>query len=195
MGVPPLLGRQFTQADVAGGNANPVAVLSYLFWKKQYGGRLDILGKTIRLDQATYTVIGVASPRFTWGDSDVYIPATFKADPHYDMMPFLKLNPGAAFEAAAAELQPLVNSYAKLDSNNYPQKYEGCDQDLENEEVMKGFKSPLLMLFAAVLLLSPDRMRECFDLDAGAGEQPASMSSQFVHRSGATRTRIVRQLL
>src|SRR5207342_2599359 len=43
MGVPPVLGRQFTAADVPGGNPSPVAVLSYLFWKKQYGGRLDIV--------------------------------------------------------------------------------------------------------------------------------------------------------
>jgi hypothetical protein len=77
MGVPPLLGREFTPADVTGGNANPVAVLSYLFWKKQYGGRLDVLGKTLQLDHVSYTVIGVASPRFTWGDSDVYIPGNF----------------------------------------------------------------------------------------------------------------------
>ena len=74
-------------ADAPGGNASPVAVLSYLFWKKQYGGRLDIIGKTIELDHMPYTVIGVASPRFTWGDSDVYMPGNFKADPHYYMTP------------------------------------------------------------------------------------------------------------
>src|SRR5580704_450477 len=99
MGVPPLLGREFTPADVIGANANPVAVLSYLFWKKQYGGRLDVLGKTVQLDHVSYTVIGVASPRFTWGDSDVYIPANFKAGPHYYMPVSLKLKPGASFPA------------------------------------------------------------------------------------------------
>ena len=101
MGVPPFLGRQFTPADNSRGNANPVAVLSYLFWKKQYAGRLDILGKLIQLDHVSYTVIGVASPRFTWGDSDVYIPANFKADPHYYMSASLKLKPGASFAAAS----------------------------------------------------------------------------------------------
>ena len=152
MGVPPLMGRQFTPADVTSGNANPVAVLSYLFWKKQYGGRLDILGKQIQLDHLTYTVIGVASPRFTWGDSDVYIPTTFKADPHYYMPAFLKLKPGATFPAIAAELQPLVDRFAKEDPKNFPQDGKVAIKTL-NEEVMHGFETPLLMLFAAVLLL------------------------------------------
>ncbi len=74
MGVPPLLGRQFTTADMTDGKASPVAVLSYLFWKKQFNASRDVLGKSIEVDHKLYTVIGVASPRFTWGDSDVYVP-------------------------------------------------------------------------------------------------------------------------
>src|ERR1700756_478292 len=38
MGVPPVLGREFTSADAPGGKASPVVVLSYLFWKRQFGG-------------------------------------------------------------------------------------------------------------------------------------------------------------
>jgi MacB-like periplasmic core domain len=78
MGVPALVGRQFNPAAAHNGNASPVAVPSYLFWKKQYGGESSIIGKTIELDHVLYTVIGVANPRFTWGDSDVYIPAISK---------------------------------------------------------------------------------------------------------------------
>jgi predicted permease len=193
MGVPPLLGRQFTPADAPGGNASPVAVLSYLFWKKQYGGRLDILGKTVQLDQTTYTIIGVASPRFTWGDSDLYIPATFKAHPHYYIMPFLKLKRGATFAAVAAELQPLVNTYAKLDPHNFPQESKVEIKTL-NEEVMKGFKSPLLMLFAAVLLLL---LIGCANVSILMLARGTSRQHEFAVRAsiGATRTRIVRQLL
>src|SRR5271165_4800698 len=74
MGVPPLFGRQFTSADMSDGKGSPVAVLGYLFWKKQFGASRDVLGKTIEVDHKLYTVIGVAAPRFTWGDSDVYVP-------------------------------------------------------------------------------------------------------------------------
>jgi predicted permease len=193
MGVPPLLGRQFTAGDVTRGNASPVAVLSYLFWKKQYGGRLDILGKTIQLDHASYTVIGVSSPRFTWGDSDVYIPAVFKTDPHYYLSAFLKLKPGASFPALAAELQPLVDSYAKQDPNNFPQNAKVTIKTL-NEEVMKGFESPLLVLFAAVLLLL---LIGCANVSILMLARGSARQQEFAVRAsiGATRTRIVRQVL
>lgn len=50
MGVPPLLGREFSSADAPGGNPAPVAVLSYSFWQRQYGASPEVLGKTIELD-------------------------------------------------------------------------------------------------------------------------------------------------
>jgi predicted permease len=193
MGVPPFLGRQFTPADNSRGNANPVAVLSYLFWKKQYAGRLDILGKLIQLDHVSYTVIGVASPRFTWGDSDVYIPANFKADPHYYMPASLKLKPGASFPAVAAELQPLVDAYAKQDPNNFPQNTRVTIKTL-NQEVMKGFESPLLVLFAAVLFLL---LIGCANVSILMLARGTVRQHEFAVRAsvGATRTRIIRQLL
>jgi predicted permease len=193
MGVPPLMGRQFTPADINGGNANPVAVLSYLFWKKQYGGRPDILGKQIQIDHLTYTVIGVASPRFTWGDSDVYIPAVFKADPHYYMPAFIKLKPGATFPAIAAELQPLVDRFAKDDPKNFPQDGKVAIKTL-NEEVMHGFEAPLLMLFAAVLLLL---LIGCANVSILMLARGTVRQHEFAVRAsvGATRARIIRQLL
>ncbi len=71
MGVPPLVGREFSSADAPGGNPAPVVVLSYLFWQRQYGGSRDVIGKTIQLDHTPSTVIGVVPQRFTWGDDDV----------------------------------------------------------------------------------------------------------------------------
>src|SRR5438552_6869957 len=73
MGVPPLLGRGFASADAPNGNPAPVAVLSYLFWQRQFGGNREIVGKSIELNHKIYSIIGVVPPRFTWGDSDVYL--------------------------------------------------------------------------------------------------------------------------
>ncbi len=193
MGVPPLLGREFTPADVPGGNASPVVVLSYLFWKKQFGGRQDVLNRRIELDHVPYTVIGVASPRFTWGDSDVYIPSNFNADPHAYMSAFLKLKPGASFAAATAALQPMVDSYARQDPTNYPQNSKIRIQAL-SEEAMHGFKAPLLVLFAAVLLLL---LVGCANVSILMLARGAARQQEFAVRSsiGASRGRIMRQLL
>src|SRR5438552_15171074 len=81
MGVPPALGRELAPADALGGKVSPVAVLSYLFWQQQFGGNRNVVGQTIELDHVLYSVIGVAATRFTWGDSDVYVPVTQTEDP------------------------------------------------------------------------------------------------------------------
>jgi putative ABC transport system permease protein len=193
MGVPPLLGREFTPADAPGGNASPVAVLSYLFWKKQYGGQHGIVGKTIELDHALYTVIGVANPRFTWGDSEVYLPGNFKADPHYYMLPFIKLKPGATHESLIAQLQPLVDRYAQQDPTNFPQGRKVGVVTL-NEEVLGNFQSALLMLFGSVLLLL---LIGCANVSILMLARGVARQHEFAVRSsvGAGRGRILRQLL
>jgi putative ABC transport system permease protein len=193
MGVPPLLGREFTPADAPGGNASPIAVLSYLFWKKQYGGQPSIIGKTIELDHTLYTVVGVANPRFTWGDSDVYLPGNFKADPHYYMLPFIKLKPGVTHESLVAQLQPLVDRYAQQDPTNFPQGRKVGIVTL-NEEVLGNFQSALLMLFASVLLLL---LIGCANVSILMLARGVARQHEFAVRSsvGAGRGRILRQLL
>ena len=121
MGVPPLLGREFTPADAPGGNPEPVAVLSYLFWQRQYGASHDVIGKSIELDHKPYTVIGVVPPRFTWGDDDVYMPAMPSADPHYYWNTFIKLKPGIEIPGRSGGDAILVDRFAKDDPKNYPQ--------------------------------------------------------------------------
>jgi putative ABC transport system permease protein len=152
MGVPPLLGREFTPADAPGGNPAPVAVLSYLFWQRQYGASRDVIGKSIELDHTPYTVIGVVPPRFTWGDSDVYIPALPSADPHYYWNSFVKLKPGTKYPAAQAEMQVLADRFAKEDPKNYPQDMRAKIVTL-NEEVLGRFAGTIVFLFGAVVIL------------------------------------------
>lgn len=152
MGVPPLLGRGFTKADAPGGNPAPVAVLSYLFWQKQFGGSRDVIGKTIELDHALYTVIGVVPSRFTWGDSDVYLPAVPNADAHDYWLSFLKLKPGTKYPAAAAELQVLLDRFVKDDSKDIRRDRKVKIVTL-NEQVLGRFAGTLVLLFGAVVAL------------------------------------------
>ncbi len=63
LGVAPLAGRTFrTGEDRAG--ANHVAVLSYGFWQRQFGGDRGVLGREVRLNGEPYTIVGIMPPSF-----------------------------------------------------------------------------------------------------------------------------------
>jgi predicted permease len=193
MGVPPSLGREFTPADAPGGNPEPVAVLSYLFWQRQYGASHDVIGKSIELDHTPYTIIGVVPPRFTWGDDDVYIPALPSADPHYYWMSFIKLKPGTKYPAAQAEMQALVDRFAKEDPKSYPQNMRAKIVTL-NEEVLGRFAGTIVFLFGAVVILL---LIGCANVSILLLARGTARQHEFAIRTsiGAGRGRLIRQLL
>ena len=193
MGVPPLLGREFGPSDVAGGTPAPVAVLSYLFWQKQFGGSRDVLGKTVELDHSLYTVVGVVPPRFTWGDSDVYLPGVPSADPHDTWLSFVKLKPGVKHPAAAAQLQVLVDRFTSADPKDFRRDRKVAIVTL-NEEVLGRFAGTLVLLFGAVLALLVIGCANVSILMLARGT--ARQHELAVRVSvGAGRGRLIRQLL
>jgi predicted permease len=82
LGVPPILGRTFTEDDDQIPGGSPVAVASYAWWKRRFGGDPSIIGKKMSVGPTVYTVIGVAPPEFfgtTVGESpDVWIPLSME---------------------------------------------------------------------------------------------------------------------
>jgi predicted permease len=84
-GARPILGRTFT-ADEDQPDAGPVAVLSYGMWQRVFGGRQDVAGQTLLLDQKPYRVVGVMRSDFAWPrKAEVWVPialppAAFRPD-------------------------------------------------------------------------------------------------------------------
>jgi predicted permease len=64
LGVPPAQGRFFTPQENQVGSPVPVAVLSDVFWRTHFAGDQNVLGKTVRVGETTYTIVGVAPPVF-----------------------------------------------------------------------------------------------------------------------------------
>ena len=84
LGVNAILGRTFTTDVDKLRDANPVAVISYHFWRSRFGGEPSVLGRKIRIRQASYEIIGVAPPRF-FGETvgfapDIWVPLTMQAE-------------------------------------------------------------------------------------------------------------------
>lgn len=68
LGLRPIIGRLFTEEDDRIGNPQPAIVISNGFWRRQFGGRPDILGTRVYLSGSPFTIIGVTPAGFT-GDT------------------------------------------------------------------------------------------------------------------------------
>jgi predicted permease len=193
MGVPAALGRDFAPADAPGDKAAPVAVLSYLFWQHQFGGNRSVIGQTIELDHKIYSVIGVAAPRFTWGDSDVYLPGMPTGDPHEYWNAFIKLKPGIKYPSAAAEFQVLVDRFVRDDPRDFRRERQVKIVTL-NEEVLGRFSGTLVLLFAAVVALL---VIGCANVSILLLARGTARQHELAVRAsiGASRGRLIRQLL
>src|SRR3954465_7951999 len=64
LGVRPALGRFFTPEENRVGAPAPVAVVGDAFWRTHFAADSSVVGKTVRVDEVTYTIVGVAPPEF-----------------------------------------------------------------------------------------------------------------------------------
>ena len=115
MGLRPVLGRLINSSD-DGPNAQGAVVLTHRFWTTALQSDRSVLGKTVRLDTRTATVVGVLEPAVPW-PSDTEIIANVVTSPHHlsaTMVTgrvhrmtelFGRLAPGADLEAARADLR------------------------------------------------------------------------------------------
>jgi len=75
LGIQPLLGRVFNEADAPiGSEPRRVAVLTYRFWQRHFAGKPDAIGQTLRLDGEPFTVIGVIPRDYTTDLTDIVLP-------------------------------------------------------------------------------------------------------------------------
>ncbi len=119
LGLTPRIGRFFRPEEASQPGSAPVAVIGYDFWQGYFKGDPGAVGRTLRLNSRTFTVIGVAPPGFRGGYNnlalDVYLPATMAAElvpatselAHRGNRPFTmiaQLQPGVTLAQARGEL-------------------------------------------------------------------------------------------
>jgi predicted permease len=209
LGVRAALGRFFAPVEDRTPGTHPVVVISYGLWQRRFAADPALIGKTIRLNQRDFTVIGVAAKGF--GGSvvglslDLWAPmmmtpqlqsANDKLNPR-DMQwlsTIGRLKDGATFKQAQANVQNIAAQLAK----DYPQTNEGIGATLFtliNEPYGAGQMAPwfvMLMIVAGLVLLIA-----CANVANLVLARAAGRSREMGIRTalGASRSRLIRQML
>src|SRR5262245_26167142 len=122
LGVPPLFGRTIQPSDIRPtGEPERVAVLSYRRWQKLFGDDTNILGKTLRLNDEPYSIIGVMPPRFGWWTSDgVWLPMGIDSRDSQMVFPITRLKPGVSSTIGEQQLHALHLELVKANPAEFP---------------------------------------------------------------------------
>jgi predicted permease len=109
----PTLGRRFSEEDDSPGSPLTI-ILGHDYWQTRFGGDLDVVGQTLRVDGETREIIGVmpAEPRFLRFDPAMYLPFRFDRANlfmgNFSYQALARLNPGVTVEAADADVNRMV---------------------------------------------------------------------------------------
>ena len=119
LGVPPLLGREFTKEDEGSGQ---VLLLSYRLWQRRFGGDSGVVGGAAVIDGKSYTIVGVMPARFQFApfwqtEAEMWTPLP-TADQVNDrgwrsLRVFARLRPGITVQQAQAQMDSVARRLAE----------------------------------------------------------------------------------
>ena len=203
LGVQPILGRTFSDADDQLGAA-PVVLISESFWQRKFGSSPTAIRQTLTLSGTTYVIIGVIPATFQFDArnfhrSDVYAPIGSWNAPEFRnrkvsmaMDVVGRLKPGTSLEQADSDMQAVARGLAEA----YPEANHGTGLTLVplKADLVGPVKSLLLLLVATVLVvLLIAGVNVANLLLARSNRRAAEVAIRTA--LGASRNRIVRQFL
>jgi predicted permease len=201
LGVVPLRGRDFSaEEDTAGGPK--VAMLSYEYWQRAFGGRESVVGETIRLNDEPYLIVGITPQGLSnpYGTVLLFVPRAFEQRALADVrrgVSFLettaRLKPGISPAQAASEIATLTRDYRAALPGISDAQYE-TPVRLFADELVGNLRPTFYLLLGAVgfvLLIACANIAALF-----LGRLSARHREIAVRLSlGATRHQLVRQFL
>jgi putative ABC transport system permease protein len=207
LGVRPLMGRVFNHEENRWGN-NFVAIISYNFWQTRFHGDRSILGKSVRINEEPYTIIGVTPAEVPdwWignpqGKTEIWTPFVPYVSANDSVWTesergsrgwgaIGRLKSGVTMQAAGADLQRIAASLAA----QYPLDHGvGVKLQPMQEDQVRSLRPVLRLLMGAVVLIlliacsnvanllltrNSARTRE-IALRTALGAQPSTLVRQF----------------
>jgi putative ABC transport system permease protein len=202
MGVRPFLGRDFDSSEEKAGTP-PVILLSYSLWQSHFGADPNIAGRTIKLDDRAFTIVGVLPPNYRSLDkTDVVLPIGVWATDNSenikergargDLVVIGRLAAGVDLAKARAEMEGIAARLAA----EYPASNDRFGVLLQpiRDAFVSDIRPAILVLFGAVmfvLLIACANVANLFLVRGASRTKEVALRIAF----GASRGRIVRQML
>jgi len=129
-GLRPALGRLLTENDDLKPGAHPYAVLSYDYWTHRFGRDPKAIGRTFRMGNDLYQIVGVSEKRFTGTETgtvtDIFVPMTMKnprtlaSSNNFWLRTLVQLKPGVAAEPVHERLRATFRAIQEERAKGFP---------------------------------------------------------------------------
>lgn len=199
LGVKPMLGRTFRTGEDQSGRLK-IAILTYGAWRRRFGSRADIVGESITLDDAAYTVVGVLPREFEFAPratAEIYVPLLDKPPCEqrrscHNLFGIGRLREGVTPKAALDEMKAIAAQLAI----QYPGSNQGQGASVQPlAEVILGPIEPVMLTLLAasglLLLIASVNVASLLLVRSESRRREIAVRGTL----GATRTRISRQFI